>query len=515
MRSGFNNTGGIGVIYDQPPWELPEGAWSDAQNVRFQDGAAEAVGGQSEVFGTPLGNSYRLFPISTGTEYFWVYAGINNVWATDGGAHADITSASNSYSAADSIYWNGGPFQNYLILNNGKQTPAFWNPGLSNTTEPLSNWESTLRADIIRPFKNYLFALRCTEGGTYNPRLLRHSNGATAGNVPSSWDYTDPNQDTGRVDFGQTTDILVDCLPLRDNLVIYKQNHTWAAQYVGGVDNPFIYRQVFARVGALSQNCAVAFEGRHLVLSTDDVVVHDLNQPISVVDKRTRNWLFNYINPTYYRNSFVAPNYRDREIWVCVPSSGAQFPDTAMIWNWAENTVSIRDLGFECPHMSAGITSLGSGTTFDADSGTFDSAAGSFDAQSFNPSVTNLLMSDPASTRLYSADTSGTFNGSTFTKRLVREALPFGDFLRFKRVHRVFPKVIGAIGDTVNIYIGTRDTFEDAVSWSQPETYTIGTDAFVNFRESGRIVDIRFEYSGNNSWRLHGFDIEWEPDGYY
>jgi len=284
---------------------------------------------------------------------------------------------------------------------------------------------------------------------------------------------------------------------------------------VGGVDNPFIYRQVFAQVGALAEDCATAFEGRHLVLSTDDVVVHDLNQVQSIVDKRTRNWLFNAINPTYYRNCYTVPNFREREIWVCFPSSGAQFPDTAMVWNWAENTISIRDIGFECPAMNWGIVTPTTGTTFDADAGSFEAAVGAFDGQAFNPAVTSVLMTNPGSIKLLQVDDNGTFDGQTITKTLVREALPFDDFLRWKRIYRVFPKLIGVSGETFKIFIGTRERFEDQVSWSDPQIFTIGSDAFVNFRKTGRIIDIRFEYTGSQAWRLHGYDIEWEPDGYY
>ena len=515
MRSKFNQAGAVGVIYDQPPWELPPQAWSDSTNIRFRDGAAEAFDGQSQVFGTPLGPAYRVMPVSTGREYFWVYTGINNIWATDGGAHADITSVSNSYSATDNLYWNGGAFNNFLVLNNGREAPASWSPNLANQTTPLANWEAGLKADVIRPFKNYLFALRCEESGVYNPRLLRHSNGATIGSLPSSWDYTDPNEDTGRVEFGQTTDSLVDALPLRDSLVIYKQNYTWAAQYVGGVDNPFIYRQVFAQAGMLSEWCAAAFEGKHVVLTTDDLIVHDLNQSQSIVDKRMRRWLFSQINPSEYKNCFVVPNFKNREIWVCFPTSGETFPQLALVWNWAENTTAVREIGFECPHMNWGIVNPGTGTTFDADTGSFSEGTGAFDGQAFNPVVTSILMTDPAWPRLVQTDDTGTLDGVTFTKRLTREALPFDDFLRYKRILRVFPKLISVSGETFNIFIGTRDTFEDDVVWSQPETYTVGTDAFVNFRESGRIIDLRIEYNGTQNFRLHGFDIEWDADGLY
>jgi hypothetical protein len=265
----------------------------------------------------------------------------------------------------------------------------------------------------------------------------------------------------------------------------------------------------------LTQWCAAAFEGKHAVLSTDDLIVHDLNQVQSIVNKRMRRWLFNQINPAYYHRCFVVPNHKNREIWTCFPSSGAEFPDLALVWNWAENTTAVREIGFECPHMNWGTVNSTTGTTFDADVGEFNAASGAFDGQAFNPSVTSVLMANPGSTKLLQLDDSGDLDGQVFNKRLIREALPFDDFLRYKRIRRVFPKLISTSGEQFDIYIGTRDTFEDDVVWSAPETYTVGTDAFVNFRESGRIIDLRIEYNGTQTFRLHGFDIEWDPDGLY
>lgn len=515
MRTPFDGFGNGGVVYDLPAWDLPKDAYSDALNVRFRDGAAEGHGGQSEVFGTPLGAAYRLHPISTGQQYYWVYAGTNRVWATDGGVHADISSNSASYSATDTIGWNGGAFQRHMVLNTGREPPQVWEPNLANPMVDLPSWESGLFADVIRPFRNYLFALRCTESGVYNPRLLRHSNGAVAGNLPSSWDYTDPNEDTGRVEFGQTTDPLVDALALRDQFMIYKSNHAWAAQYVGGVDNPFIYRQVFSQVGLISQYCAVAFEGMHCVLSTDDALVHDGNQARSILDKRARQWLFSQIDATHYQRCYLAANYRDREVWICFPTSGYEYPTTALVWNWTSNTLGVRELGQETPHIGFGVVNPGTGGTFDTDLGTFDEASGSIDEQAYNPSITSLLMADPSATRLLQVDDSGTMNGATFTRRVHREALPFGDILRLKRIMRVFPKMVSVPGEVFEVYIGTRMTMEDSVVWTQPQTFTVGADVWVDFRVTGRIIDIRMEYSGTKTWRLHGFDVEWESGGYY
>ena len=513
MRTSFDKFGKGGVIFDQPPWDLEDGAWSNSVNFRFRDGAAEAFSGQSPIFGTPLGAAKRLFTMAAEAQAYWVYAGTNRVYATDGSVHADITSLSTSYSASDSLLWNGGAFQQAMLLNNGRQEPQYWSPSLGTRMTRLSNWDATTLADVVRSYRNYIFAFRVTEAGVYNPRLLRHSNGAVAGNLPTSWDYTDPNEDTGRVEFGQTDDLLVDAHPLRDQFAIYKQRHIWAAQYAGGVDNPFIYHQAFSNIGALGQYCVANFDGNHIVLSPDDVIMHDLNQVNSVVDKRTRSWLFRQINPEQYDTCFIAANPRDREVWICFPESGHDRPNLALVWNWSENTHQVRELGIDTPHIAFGIVVDNSGSTFDADTGTFEAGQDTFDGGIPNAAATSLVIADPDNVNLLHVDASGTLNGRSFTKRLERECLPFGNLLQVKRIHRVYPKFIGLAGETVTIYVGTRERFEDAYTYGTGVSFVIGTDLWAEFRVSGRLIDIRFDYMGTHDLRIHGFDIEWEAAG--
>ena len=519
MRQPFDNMA-AGTNVDQPPWELAPNVWSRARNVRFRDGATETFSGQQQVFSSALGAPWRLLPISDGSNYYWVYCAPGNVYATDGTAHADISPTPNNLTtlttSSNAPGWTGGAFQGFMVLANGTTNdPMSWVPGLGNDAVALANWPATLSCQVIRPYRNFLFALRCTESGSFNSRLIRWGQSADPGSLPGSWDYTDPTVDTGRVEFGQTQDQVVDLLPLRDIGVLYKENYTWSIQYRGGIDNPFIFRQVFAEVGMLSEWCAAQWQGRHVVLSTNDVVLHDLNQAQSIIDRQYRRWLFNQIDGDNYRQCFVVPNYKNREIWICFPEAGHDFANLALVWNYQEGSLQVRDLGADVPHINWGIVSEGTGAgTFDDDVGTFDAATGTFDEQQFNPSVTSILMSDQ--TNLLQGDEGGTFDGQTITAYWERSALPLDkDVLRYAYIKRVFPKIVGGLGESLSVEIGTRKTLEDSVSWSAPQTFTIGTDLYVNFIEMGRIIDIRFTYTGTQTLRLFGFDIEWDQAGLF
>lgn len=517
MRSSFDNMGRAGMIADQPPWELPKEAWSYSNNFRFADGAAESINGFTSVFSTPPANPYSIVEQKDRDgNPIWFYGTETELWLFDGNAHGNVGSELVNYNAGGTD-WQGTPFNEFVVFTNGVDIPQRLSILGGGFFTNLNNWESTLRCEIIRSFKNYLFALKCTENGYYNPQLLRHSNGAQPNSLPSSWDYTDPNEDTGRVEFGQTKDFLVDCMPLRDVLVIYKDEHVWAAAQTGGVDNPFQYRQVFSNLGLISKHCIADVKGQHVIFSYDDAVVHDLNATQQIFNKRDRRYLYNSINQTFFKNCYIATHYDNNEVWFCYPGQGATYPNAAAVWNWEENNVYFREFGFEAPYAVHG-TAQSQFKSIDELTGTIDDLSGSIDIiGGFQPASTNLLFADPATPSFYAlSDSGGTYpDGRSIRKTLIREALPFGDILRYKRIHRVFPKLIGPAGQTIKISVGTRNAFEDSVQYSSQETFTIGTDVFASFRNTGRIIDIKFEYEGSKKLRFHGFDIEWEPAGLY
>ncbi|MFY4731346.1 hypothetical protein, partial [Nitrospira sp. BLG_2] len=272
-----------GFAPDIPNLDLPPGAWTDSRNVQYRDGAVEKCPGYAQALGSLSATSIFTAPISDGVNYFWVYGSETVMYATDGTTHANITGTITLAATAD-LGYTGGPFNGYMIVNDGVGIPQSWAPSLSNDLVSLTAWPSVnVTARVIRPWKSFLIALRVTDTGSYNSRLMRWSDAAQQGSLPLSWDYADPTNQSGIVEFGQTEDQLIDCMPLRDSLIIYKENHTWQADYVGGFDI-FSFRQILSEVGAMTENCIASIGTSHLVLGTEDVIVHDGNSTRSLLD---------------------------------------------------------------------------------------------------------------------------------------------------------------------------------------------------------------------------------------
>jgi hypothetical protein len=227
----------------------------------------------------------------------------------------------------------------------GLAIPQSWSPGLGNDLVSLTAWISlTTKCRVMRSFKDFLFAFRIDDGLTYNPRMMLWSDRAAPNALPQSWDYTDPTNQAGINELAQTQDGIVDGLTLRDSLMIYKENHTWIADYIG-TDDVFSFRQVFTQVGMLTERCAIQFGSQHLVWTDQDIVLHDGNAAQSILDKRARRWLFGRINQAKFKRCFAVADYRERTAYFCFPESGQDWPTLALAWNWAEDTLHPYELG--------------------------------------------------------------------------------------------------------------------------------------------------------------------------
>lgn len=499
-----------GFVPDQVNYNLPDGLFSDGRNVRFRDGSAEKVKGNEAVFGSLSSSTIWALPIGDGVTSYWAYGNEAVVYATDGTTHSQISSA--SYNCPANIGYTGGQFHGFLILNDTNAIPQRWSPGLSNKIVDLDNWPASTFCRVIRSFGDFLVALRVTQDGVYNPRLLRWSDAAAFGELPGSWDFTDPTNQAGITELGQTEDEIVDCLPLRDTNIIYKQFSTTIMQPIGGLD-VFAFRQVFSEAGMLTENCARAFGAAHFVLTDADIVVHDGSNAQSIADKKVRRWLFNAINPDRYQRTFVVANHREREMWICFAESGNDWPNLCLAWNWADNSFHVRELGAQIATGEEGIV-IGSELTFDGLVGSFDDQVGTFDESSFTPFSKRLVLWRGNAKQALQAEQGETFNGTAMTAYIERANIGLTrDVGSIKRIKRVFPKIIGTAGDTFRVYVGARTVIDGAVTYSGPFNFTIGTDYKIDCRVSARWVSLKFETVVTNTWRLAGFDVEFDGDG--
>jgi len=532
MLVPFKNLGQIGIIDDIPPHELPLNAWSAGQNIRFKDNRVEKFLGHSSVF-TSTGNAFNatgatldttdttplwMLPVPTATTYWWIYCGTTSIWVTDGTTHYDISRASGgAYTTDGAVGWNGGVIGGIPVINNSIDNPQEWATTSAGTKLTALTYDGTNdwatlghKAKVIRPFKQYLVALDFTKAGTRYPRMVKWSAATAAGATPTSWDETVTTNDANETELADTPGFCIDMLPLGDTNIIYKEDSIWGMQFVGG-NSIFRFFKISGEAGLFTRRCMKAFERKHIVLTPGDLIVHDGQQIMPILDQKRRRWLFNNIDPTYYTRCFIVPNYRENEMWVCFPSTGAVYADKALVWNWRTGVTGVRDLPTS-PHIAYGLINPGGSDVWDNDTQVWDLDTSVWNVRNYNPTLQKLLISEHLQSDFYVADDTDQFNGTNMTSYIERTGLVFDDIERIKRVNAIYPNITGS--GSINIYVGQQMRRNDAVSWEGPYSFTINSDRKIDCSVTGRYIGVKFETTGNSSWKLADYDMDISPMGY-
>lgn len=502
---------GIGISSDLTPEELGDGVWSSVSNMRFNNGYAERFKGTTKVFDTPAVTPYFLTPYATTTARYWVHCGLNAVYADDGTTRTNMTGTAPTGAIDDR--WTGGSINGVLILNNSKDAPTFW--AGTGTLTPIGGWDATHRAVAMRPFKNFIIALGITKGVNTFPHMVKWSTTLNPGAITAvgDWDETDPAKDAGEQDLAETPDIIVDCLPMGDVNIVYKERSMYAMSYVGA---PYIFR--FQRLpgdsGMLARGCAVNTPLGHVVLSAGDVVLNTGQGVQSIANGLVRNYIFSNISSTTYKRSFVTANPQKNEVWVCFPFGESESCNRAAVWNWIEKTWALRDLDSVTFGAFGQINYDAASSTWSADPDTWESDATSWNYNEYSPAESRLLMSHsiPA---ISLADTGTTDFGGVISASLERTGMHFGDPYSVKTITAVRPKIDGVSGDSVSIQIGASMFPDSAVVWQTSQPFVIGSAIKIDSFASGRFLAIRFLNSAYGAWRIKSFDVEYVQSGAY
>jgi hypothetical protein len=506
----------VGLVVDLDPVLLPPGAWTEVKNVRFANGAAEKMFGEVSV-ATPEIEPQYVIPVVKGTAAYWVYAGLEKVYTWNGTAHSNITPNDGAtppedvdFTGSATDLWNGTIIQGVLVLNNGVDAPHMW---VDSVLTPLQ-WDSGddwatkgYTAKVIRAYKDYLVALNWDDGTDSYPHSVYWSNAADPLSVPSDWDYADPANESGIATLASSQGYIVDGEQLRDAFVVYKEDAIVLMQLVDGawVMN---FRDVSKTTGVLSQRCAKEVYGKHAVLCSDDIIVHDGQNIESIANKRVRRNIFSSIDPTYFTRSYVARALSRQELWFCYPETGQTVPNMAAVWHWRDNTWTFREIP-SVPHIGFGVLpSTVDADDWDSDGAAWDTDTSAWDERTYNPATQSLV--GAGTDDLWHMDTGTLFGASEITSYVLRDGILLDGQPTLKTVLTVYPRMTG---DAVQVSIGAKFDVHDAYVWEGPYTFTPSTDSKVRCRVTGRFHAIKFQFAAAGESRLHGYDMAYEVVG--
>jgi len=497
-----------GIVRDMPPDAVALTDYNDGQNITFRDGIASRVLGYTPIYGTPLYSPELLCNLRTPLVNQWVYPGKTGIGATDGFTHDDITPAAGWVNTVNLNEWSGSWINDALILNQPQMPPLFWGGGLSNPCEYLPGWPSGTLAKIVRANRYHLFALNITDANGEFPNGVMWSDAAEPGTVPATWAPTQANQ-AGNVELAAGGGVIVDAAVLRDSMIIYKETETWGAQYVGG-NAIYNFRKIMGQTGALGRNCIANYAGFHVVLTGNDVVIFDGQQVKSIIDKRNKRWLFNNIDATHYRSTYVVYYAQRNEVWIVFPRNGSTVPDLALVWCADSDSWGVRDLRSPC--IGVGIVAESTETPrWDNIDETWQTVAIDWDQSTYQ--VINETMLASVDGGLTNIDAGVTNNGVPIVASLVKSGISLGNPQRKKLIRRIWPKMSAAAGTLVQIRVGAHDQPNSQVQWADPVPFVIGVDEKADSFASGRYLAFEISSNSEQPWALTGIDVEYSAQG--
>ena len=532
----IETSGQIGIIDDLLPHQLPPNAWSSGRNVRFNDGKLIKFTGHEQFFDAGaavtagLGTNwdggvteqiYHLLPAAGGTNYYWIFCGLKDVGVydqtTDAAVEITRTAGAGDYTATDdNVDWTSCIIGGVPVINNGVDTPQMW-PSLDFTgptpLEDLTGFAAAATScGALRVYKNYLVALDVTRSGTRYPLLVKWSDSSALGSVPLSWDETDQTTDAGETELpGAKTDtnvgVCLDCVPLRDVNIIYRDDSVWSMEFIGGTF-VFEFKQIYTTQGMLARRCAAEFEGKHFVVGQSDIFVHDGSNFQSVIDTKRRDFFYENVDGTYIDRTYVFANYPASEMWVCYiqDKSGALWPNKALVWNWRHQTWGARDLPTNTAYITGGLVDTSVSTdVWNTSDGTWDDWTVPWGDYGFAPQDQSPCMATNGI--VYKGDSTTQFAGSNMISSVERTDIPLGQQDEFQRVKAVYPRMSG---DPVKIFVGSQMAPGKAPNYQTSVTFTPGTDQKIDARVTGTHLALKIQSDDAISWEMSGIDIEYD-----
>lgn len=315
----INNWGSVGLVRDTPFYQLAPPAWTTAVGVRFREGAVQAMDGEEKIADLPPEQVAHMASFYTPSrQQLTAVMTDTKVYALQGSGLSEITRASGGYSAFGERRWTSTNLTGVPVFNKKTDVPQAWLPaGAGTRLQDLPFWPSDWRALTVRSFRNFLIALNTQENAFDFPYLVRWSDAADPGTVPTEWQAQASNL-AGAVDLADTEGHVVDCAPLGELNVVYKEDSVWAMSFVGG-RQVFGFRKLFHDFGAAGPNCVANYGRRHIVLTRDDIVLHDGSSWDSILTTRLRREIFATLTPEKLRGSQVFAHPAKEEVWVLVP----------------------------------------------------------------------------------------------------------------------------------------------------------------------------------------------------
>lgn len=394
----ISQLGMVGLMLDGDPTMLPDQAFTDALNVRFNGREIEPYQGnylEPYYSETPDGsqwtiNAWKIQPaifdgFSNGARllFYLTWTLLDDDGTMGAAVYSQGMDTPTFSNKAIFQGWEGNPWSVYkgqinncVYFGQLSQVPmgkAYnWTgfdvlPGWGEQTggdQVVVNRRWTCKKLVA--FDNRLLMLNTVEedaGGADvpYPNRVRWSGFAQENAFPINWDDTAANRTPE--DFAAavidgyagwqdvtTTSQIIDACENGGVLYLYTERETFSMTPTGNDQRPFTTKTVYSDLGCLDLECVVNCHGYNYVFTGSDVVRHDAVSWKSIADGYVRDYIADLANHSGAGKVRMIGYPELSEIWVMVPGSQQQSDDyaksVALTYNYVKGTWSIKSLPY-------------------------------------------------------------------------------------------------------------------------------------------------------------------------
>lgn len=530
----IRDLGSVGLIKDISEFALPLNAVSNSRNIFFYDRTVRRAHAFKTIQRSPpvvnpvfsynvqrSGQVDRVLLVDKSGYMYTVRSG-SYINATKAGWVANnSTEAFGATLLASNIY-----------VNRSVEVPVKLSPTGTQFTV-LDNWPSNWRCGSLRSYAGYLLAMNMTEEAVSYDKRLRWSNIAIGQNEPDSWDATDTTKNAGFNDFFlEIEGPLVDGAKMGDSFCLYTKNECVLMQQVPSA-SVFAFRRAFTNVGVVNKNCIVELNNSHVVMGSEDIVVHNGSGiPTSILKDRLRTYYRQTIdiNSSYVCFAYHDPFYsRIYFAYRSISGTDPQWPrvqgaNEAIVWNYKDDTLQIFDLpnvGVPCSSVVGTILTWDDMTfTWDNFARTWESLGDVAHYSTVFPSLPNskfwpvsaLLASDGIAyeSRL-SFPWDNDYVAAAYVERKGIDADLLGGMTSgYKLVKTVYPLVKRTANGRINFLFYSSLYPDGPYTASSTYSYDPRVDHKMDFKHGGRFMGYKLAVSGTADLYMTGMD--WDID---
>lgn len=264
-----------------------------------------------------------------GTQTKWYYFNTGTALWTD-------QTTGTPFTGGDGDLWSFAVVHGKLIGSNGVSADRSFE-WTDDATGNLVQLAAASAGRYVDAFADRIFLAHVSESGATIVDRVRWSASGSA-----SHDVWNPATDAtaGFIDLVDTPGAITGTSPMFGQYYVFKRDYIHRITETGMTTPSFTVQTVVDGIGCVEGRTIVEIGGMLYFLGREDIYRWDTAGRPEPIGTAIRNEVFDTLDRDSIRTCIAFHHELFNEYWLCIPSSGASWPDTAYIFNYVEGSWS-------------------------------------------------------------------------------------------------------------------------------------------------------------------------------